>query len=95
MMVLSMLPSGETGAQTLAGLRLGTWSGEVELGYEMERQQTHSGDGGEIDLTHRRQRERLGIRNQGFSVLDPRLFSGSLGLTFDLFQDQDRSHLQN
>ncbi len=89
-MVLSMLPSGETGAQTLAGLRLGTWSGEVELGYETERQQTHSGASPEIDLTHRRQRERLGIRNQGFSVLDPRLFTGSLGLTFDLFQDQDR-----
>lgn len=89
-MVLLMLPSGESGAQTLAGLRLGTWSGEVELGYETERQQTNSGAGPELDLTHRREREHLGIRNQGFSVLDPRLFTGNLGLTLDLIQDQDR-----
>jgi len=91
MMALSMLRSGETGAQELWGLRVGTWSGEVETGYETERQQTRSGDSQETDLTHRRQRERLSIRNQGFSVLDPRLFTGSLGLTFDLFRDQDRS----
>ena len=90
-MVLSVLPSSETGAQALAGLRLGTWSGEMEQGYEMERQQTNSGASPEIDLAHRRQRDRLGIRNQGFSVLDPRLFTGNLGLTFDLIRDHDRS----
>ena len=91
-MVLSLLRSGETGAQALARLRLGTWSGEMEQGYETQRQQTNSGGASpEIDLTHRRLRDHLGIRNNGFSVLDPRLFTGNLGLTFDTFRDQDRS----
>ena len=92
MVVLSMLPSGETGAQALGGLRLGTWGGEVETGYQTERQQTRSGDSAVNDFTHRRQRERLAIRNQGFSVLDPRLLTGNLGLTFDLLRDQDSSN---
>ncbi len=90
MTVLSMLPWDETGAQE-PGLRLGAWAGEIEAGYAAEHQQTRS-DGSLVnDFTHRRLRERLGIRNQGFSVLDPRLVTGSLGLTVDLYRDQDRS----
>jgi hypothetical protein len=91
MMVLSMFRSGGTGAQELWGLRLGTWGGEIETGYGTERQRTRSDGSPESDFAHRRQRERLSIRNQGFSVLDPRLFTGSLGLTFDLFRDRDRA----
>ena len=91
MIGLSLLSCGEIGAQALAGLRLGTWGGESENGYQTERQHTRSGDGQESDFSHRRTQERLSIRNQGFSVLDPRLFTGSLGLTFDLFRDQDRT----
>jgi hypothetical protein len=89
MMILAMLPSAEAGAQELEGLRLGAWAGEVEMGYAGDRQQTRS-DGIPVnDFEHRRLRERLGIRNQGFSVLDPRLVTGSLGLTFDVFRDRD------
>lgn len=90
--VVSILPWNGTGAQELGGLRLGAWNGEVEMGYSTEHQQTRF-DGSPVnDFTHRRLRERLGIRNQGFSVVDPRLFTGSLGLSFDWFQDQDRSN---
>lgn len=98
MVILSTLPAGETGAQSLPGLdtwerwvTLGTWAGEVEMGYETERQQTRSEGNPQLELRRRRHRERLGIRNQGFSILDPRLFTGNLGLTFDLIQDRDRS----
>jgi len=91
MMILSLLPPSETGAQELGGLRLGAWGGEIEMGYASEHQQTRS-DGSLVnDFTHRRLRERLGVRNQGFSVLDPRLITGNLGLTLDLYQDHDRS----
>lgn len=91
LVVVSMIPASRAEAQSPWGLRPGAWGGEMELGFAAERQQTRSDGGPRLDLRHRRFRERLGIRNQGFSILDPRLFTGSLGLSFDLFQDLDRS----
>jgi hypothetical protein len=90
MTILAMLSAAEAGAQEeMQGLRLGAWAGEVEMGYAGDRQQTRS-DGEPVnDFTHRRLSERLGIRNQGFSVLDPRLVTGNLGLSFGLFRDRD------
>ncbi len=90
-MVLATFSWGKASAQDLWGLSLGAWEGEVEIGFDTERQQTRFEGSPQLDLRHRRYRERLGIRNQGFSILDPRFISGSLGLTFDLFQDRDRS----
>lgn len=83
-----MLLSHEAGAEPVAGL--GTWGGEVELAYERERQNTRTSGSPDIELNRLRYDERLGIRNQGFFIMDPRLFTGNLGLTFDLFQEHDR-----
>lgn len=90
MMALSMLPPAGADAQEPGGLRLGAWGGEVEVGYAGEHQQTRTDDGPVNDFRHRRLHERLGVRNQGFSLLDPRLITGNLGLTFDLYHDRDR-----
>ena len=78
-------------AHAQQALGLGLWSGSVELGYERDRQQTRTeGDAQDFSLLRHRFDERLDLRNQGFFVLDPRLVSGNLGLTLDLFQERDR-----
>lgn len=112
MIVLSLLASDETGAQSVAdlrpetsggstdalalrlahSLRLGTWGGSLEAGYQTDRQRTRSTTDREIDFARRRALERLTIRNSGFSVLDPRLFRGDLGLTFGLVQDRENDN---
>ena len=83
-----MLFSHEACAQSVFGL--GRWGGEVELGYEQDRQVTRSPGSPDLEFNRLRYDERLGIRNQGFFIVDPRLFTGTLGLTFDLFQEHDR-----
>lgn len=84
----AMFLSHKANAQPMVGL--GTWVGEVELAHSQERQETRTP--GNPDLTSNRSRydERLGIRNQGFYFVDPRLLTGNLGLTLDLFQEQVR-----
>lgn len=83
-----MLLSHEARAQPVFGL--GRWGGEVELGYEQDRQVTRSPGSPDLVFNRLRNDERLDIRNQGFFFVDPRLFTGNLGLTFDLFQEHDR-----
>ena len=83
-----MLLSPEACAQPVFGL--GKWGGEVELGYEQERQETRSPGSPDLEFDRLRYNERLGIRNQGFFIVDPRLFTGNLGLTLNLFQEHDR-----
>ena len=91
--VLSLLVSGETAAQSLSDLHLGRWGGSLDMAYGTDRQETRSGDGSAgIDSARRRMQERMTIRNEGFSFLDPRVFSGNLGLTFGLVQDQDNTN---
>lgn len=93
LVILSLLTARETAAQAFGVVRLGTWGGSIESGYQSERQNTHSPDGGtDIDFARRGHSERLIIRNEGFSVLDPRLFTGNLGLTFGLVKDRDSTN---
>jgi len=84
-----MLMSHESCAQPLVGL--GAWSGEVGLAYEQERQDTRSPGSPNLVTDRLRYDEQFSIRNQGFFIVDQRLFTGNLGLTFDLFQEHDRS----
>ena len=86
--VTAMFLSHEASAAPVFGL--GKWAGEVELDYEQDRQKTRSPGSPDLEFRRLRYDERLGIRNQGFFVVDPRLFTGNLGLTFDLFQEHDR-----
>lgn len=91
MIVFILLRPAEIPAQELWGLRLGTWGGEVQLGYGSDRQQARTEGGVTSDFAHQRYREQLTIRNQGSYFVDPRLVTGNLALTFGLFQDQERS----
>ena len=88
MEVTAMLISNESCAQPFFGL--GTWGGEVELGYEQDHQVTRSPGSPDLEINRLRYDEKLGIRNQGFFIVDPRLFTGNLGLTYDLYQEHDR-----
>ena len=91
--VLSLLAPGESGAQSLADVHMGTWGGSLESGYGADRQQLRSSDGSPgIDSARRRTLERLTIRNEGFSFLHPGVASGNLGLTFGLLQDRDNTN---
>jgi len=85
---MAMFASYDAHAQPVFGL--GSWQGAVEVAYERDRQELRSP--GSPDLTTQLLRfdERLNIRNQGFFVLDPRLFTGNLGLTYGLFQEHNR-----
>lgn len=73
------------------GLRLGTWQGELQASFDGQEQTTRFAGGPETQFSLRRLRERLNIRNQGFSVLDPRLLTGNAGLTYDLVHDRQES----
>jgi hypothetical protein len=84
----AMLLSHEACAQPVFGL--GSWGGEVGLGYEQDRQDTRSPGSPDLVTNRLRYDELLSIRNQGFFIVDPRLFTGNLGLTFDMFQEHDR-----
>jgi hypothetical protein len=90
LMVLSLIESGKSDAQSVADLHPGTWGGSLELGYSTDRQHVRSSDGSpEIDTARRRTGERLTIRNEGFYFLHPGIVSGNLGLTFGLLQDRE------
>jgi hypothetical protein len=85
---IAMLFSHEARAEPVFGF--GKWGGEIELDYEQDRQVTSSPGSPDLEFNRLRYDEKLGIRNQGFFIVDPRLFTGNLGLTFDLFQEHDR-----
>ena len=90
MTMLALLASGRTSAQSLQDFHLGSWEGSLEAGYRLERESLHSADGSaDTDLNRRRTREQMGVRNQGFYFIDPRLVSASLGFTLGLVQDRE------
>ncbi len=70
---------------------LGTWSGEVSLDNELDRQTTHTTGTPDTEFVRRRHDEKLGLRNS-FYVFNPRLLTGNLGMTFGLIQEQDRTN---
>lgn len=72
--------------------RLGTWEGSLETSYEKQRQRTQAADTPDQVFARRRASERLNIRNGGFSVIDPRLLTGNLGLTYELVRDHQESN---
>jgi hypothetical protein len=75
-------------------LRLGTWEGN--LGFTYGGTQVESGPKSDtLTSTTRLATEYLTIRNNGYSILDPRFITGSIGVTLgwdqvrQRFQDQD------
>ncbi len=88
MEAMTMVMADKAGAQPVFGF--GAWQGDVELGSVWEHQQTRTDNAPLNEDARRRYDERLSIRNQGFYLLDPRLLTGNLGLSYGLFQDKDR-----
>lgn len=94
MALLSLLPllaSGEAAAQTLGYLTLGTWEGSLGANYGLGHDRVISGAAPAIAFAQQNTNEQLSIRNSGFSVLDPGLLTGSLGLTLGLGQNSSSS----
>ncbi len=83
-----LLSSRGAGAAPAVGL--GTWEGNVELRYELERQDTQIKGAPTSTFDSDRYRERFNIQNQGYFIYDPRLITGNLGLTLELLQEQNR-----
>ena len=83
---------GPAPAQSLADLHSGASGGSLEIGYGLDREQLSSSDASpQTDFVRRRAQERLNVHNDGFYFVDPQVFSGNLGLTFDLVQDREDS----
>ena len=70
-------------------LRLGTWDGSIESRIDVGRQETRSGpDSARPRFDTLQAQELLTIRNSGAFILDPRLFTLTLGGTFGLSQER-------
>lgn len=82
-----LLLSDEAGAQQW--FRLGRWEGETEVGVEYDRHDTKAG-AGPSKFDRDRYDERVGIRNLGSYILDPRLFTSNTGVRFGLVQEEQR-----
>ena len=89
--LLSLLTAGEAAAQSLSILSLGTWEGSVQANYGLGHDQISSDTAPASSFSQRNTEESLSVRNSGFSVLDPGLLTGSLGLTLGLAQDTEKS----
>ena len=87
-------------------LRLGTWDGSLGFTYGGSRQAFSNSNpaassAGSTNSTTRLLTEYLNIRNDAFSIFDPRFISGSLGVTLGLdqvkqrFDDQEQSQHGN
>jgi len=80
-------------AQSVDDFHLGTWEGSLEINAGIDRDQVRYSDGGApTDFTHRFNRERLNIGNQGFYFLDPQLVTGNLLLNFELANLSDSTN---
>lgn len=91
MALLSLLAAGEAAAQTLGVLTLGSWEGSVQASYGLSHDLISADAASASRFAQRNTGESLSIRNSGFSVLDPGLLTGSLGLTLGLEQNTESS----
>ena len=92
-LVVCVLGSETGWGQSLSDFHLGTWGGSVRVDYRLFSDQVHSpGGASDVDSRQRFTREGLTLRNEGFYFLDPRLASGSLGLTFEAVQEHDTTN---
>ncbi len=96
-----LMSSADAWAFSLLGLpeeanfALGDWQASVEGGYEYEDQQTSTEGAPEVSLVRNRFDERFDLRNEGYSLIDPRLLDGIAAVNLDFYQEQDKSAGQN
>jgi hypothetical protein len=68
---------------------LGSWGAEAEVRFERDDQDTRIG-GTSSEFRRTRYEEQVGLRNRGFFIVDPRLFTGNLEGRFGLVQEDER-----
>lgn len=68
---------------------LGQWWGEVELAYELNRQDTLVKEQPPRNFNSDQYRERIKIQDQGYYIYDPALMSGNMGVTLEFLQERD------
>ena len=89
-LITSIIHSGTAWALSWdAGL--GNWSGSLGLDFAAATQTTQSPDGQGSTSSNRLFRESLSIFNNGYYIVDRRLFTGNLGLELGLDQTNGRS----
>ena len=73
-----------------ANFTLGSFEGSLEGGYEYEDQQVSNTGTPGFSLIRNRFDERFELRNQGYSLVDPRLLEGTAAFGMDFYQEQDK-----
>jgi len=79
-------------AQTVGSFTFGTWEGSLQTELDLDRERERSDNGPEAVLDRRRMLEQLTVGNDGYSLFDPRLFSGNLRVTLGMLQDSSREN---
>jgi hypothetical protein len=72
-------------------LRLGSWEGSVGFTYGGTRQEFGGSGTASPASTTQIATQYVNVRNQGFSILDPRLITGNIGVTLGLDQVKQQS----
>ncbi len=81
-----MLAADEAAARPFG---LGSFGADAEVRFERDDQETKIG-GTSSEFRRTRYEEQLGLRNRGFFLVDPRLFTGNLEGRFGLVQEDER-----
>ena len=92
LVVAGLSAAGSAGAQVAPVVSYGTLKIEAGVEFDAVRQDIGSPDAPEGHSQVRRFRELIGARTEGFSVFDPRLFTGNVGATFDVYQERDNNN---
>jgi len=92
LIVVALAAASEVGAQELPAFRLGAWDFQAGLGFDALSQQIRNEGAPNSNYSLNRFHELLGLETRGFAVKDPRLITGDLGLTFDMYQERDNNN---
>ncbi len=88
----NLLPLGDLGVESWADIpRLGTWAGSLDMSMDRNEQRTRAQDNTEFRSAGGLTTEGLTVRNQGFSLVDPRLLTGNAALRFALQQSHQEA----
>ncbi len=83
---MAIVTAGEAAARPF---ELGHWGADAEVRFERDDQDTRIG-GTSSEFRRTRYEEQVGLRNRGFFIVDPRLFTGNLEGRFGLVQEDER-----
>jgi len=85
---LGLLVCGAASAQQEDLLRLGYWNGQLETGYELDRDRSSLNGAPSSAFNYQRSYESATLRNSGFTLVDESVMSGNVSLTLGRYQDR-------